>query len=107
MSRRTSWCGSNGQVKSAHDSFIGAPFRIARGGACSPIPHCRRTPTPGSASRGPIKAIVVDHVFEHLNAQTYPTRWLHPTVDGLDRRGDQVVLHRIAQRLDLEQAAGG
>src|SRR5271155_901186 len=49
----------------------------------------------------------VDYVFDHLDPEAGAGGWIDPSVDMSERLGHQVVLHRIAQRLQLEQLASG
>src|SRR5262245_33015720 len=51
-------------------------------------------------------AIAVHDVLDHLDAEAGTARRVHPPFDMLERLGDKVVLHRVAERLQLEQLAG-
>src|SRR5438876_2271636 len=58
-------------------------------------------------SRSAIQSVVGYHVLDHLDTQADAAGRLHPAVDRLERCCNQLVLHRIAQRFDLEQTARG
>ena len=53
-----------------------------------------------------LAAIAVDDLLDDLDAEARLRRRVEPAVDVLDRLGHQLVLHGVAQRLDLDELEG-
>src|SRR6202022_2604988 len=54
-----------------------------------------------------LAAVAIDDLFDHLDAKPWPPRRKHPPVLPLERLFDELVLHRVPQRLELEELARG
>src|SRR6185312_2932283 len=62
---------------------------------------------PLSSRQNLFAAITVHDVLDDLDAEPRPGRRIHPAVDMRERAGDEIMLHGISERLELEQLAGG
>src|ERR1700722_6612639 len=78
-------------------------FFLPKFGSCL-LTSC---PTIHSSREHLFAAKSVDYLFDHLDPEAGAAGWIDPSVDMSERLGHQIVLHRIAQRLQLEQLAGG
>src|SRR6185312_9384838 len=62
---------------------------------------------PLSSRQDLFAAIAVHDLLDDLDAEPWPGRRIHPAVDMRERAGDEIMLHGISERLELEQLAGG
>src|SRR6185437_4042520 len=51
-------------------------------------------------------AIAVYDLLDDLDAEPRPGRRVHPAIDMRERAGDEIMLHGISERLELEELAG-
>src|SRR5271168_5246709 len=56
---------------------------------------------PGLSGQHLFTAKSVDDLVDHLDPQARAAGWIDPSVDMPERLGHQIVLHRVAERLQL------
>src|SRR5260221_9266341 len=61
---------------------------------------------PSASAEHPLAAVAVDDLLDHLDPEPRPGRWVEPAVTVLDRLRHELVLHRIPERLHLDQLEG-
>src|SRR5262249_57385483 len=71
------------------------------------LPETIRPPPPPSYGEHLLAAKAVDDVLDHLDPEPGAGGRVDPAVDVLERLGDEVVLHRVPERLELEELARG
>src|SRR5262249_47739537 len=71
------------------------------------LPETIRPPPPPSYGEHLLAAKAVDYVLDHLDPEPGAGGRVDPAVDVLERLGDEVVLHRVPERLELDGLAGG
>src|ERR1700692_245546 len=94
-------------------AWFGRRIRLRLNGASTSrsvvfvIPDTMHSRSSTSPCRVPFAAEAVNDILVNLDPETGPRGWVDPSIYVVERRGDQVMLHRIPQGLELEELARG